>query len=209
MGIGYPTMTSETEGVGFLRVELGKFARTTRISAERVSRQVAFPNCLVTSWTVMSLGDITKLSKDSFREGEILKLSVRERMPSDVLWNEEPEKIGVVDAARTCCDVILPPHVFAPIWSAAGANDSSRRSVELELKARHPEILSVTNVAFFEAILEYNTAVGSEPTQRLDAILVELREMRKELVPLIRSATFWFFAALGVLAFFIFWQNLS
>ena len=200
-------MTSETEGVGFLRVELGKFARTTRISAERVSRQVAFPNCLVTSWTVMSLGDITKLSKDSFREGEILKLSVRERMPSDVLWNEEPEKIGVVDADRMCCDVILPPHVFAPIWSAAGANDSSRRSVELELKARHPEILSVTNVAFFEAILEYNTAVGSEPTQRLDAILVELREMRKELVPLIRSATFWFFAVLSVLAFFMFWQN--
>src|SRR5262245_42548982 len=87
--------------------------------------------------------------------------------------------------------------------------DSSRRSVELELKARHPEILSVTNVAFFEATLEYNTTVGGEPTQRLDAILVELREMRKELVPLIRSATFWFFAALGVLAFFMFWQNLS
>jgi hypothetical protein len=39
----------------------------------------------------MSLGDITKLSKDSFREGEILELFVRERMPGDVLWNEEPE----------------------------------------------------------------------------------------------------------------------
>src|SRR5262245_41228890 len=83
MGIGYPTMTSETEGVGFLRVELGKFARTTRISAERVSRQVAFPNCLVTSWTVMSLGDITKLSKNSFSEGGILELFVRERMPGE------------------------------------------------------------------------------------------------------------------------------
>jgi hypothetical protein len=199
MGIGYPTMTSENEGAGFLRVELGNFARTTRISPERVSREVAFSNCLVTSWTVM--GDVTKLSKDSFREGEILELSVRERMSGDVLWNEEPD--GVVDADRMYCDVILPPHVFAPIWSAAGANDSSRRSVELELKARHPEILSVTNVAFFEAMLQYNTALRGEPTQRLNAILVELREMRKELTPLIRSATFWFFAALGVLIFFI------
>src|SRR5262249_32976595 len=116
MGIGYPTMTSETEGVGFLRVELGKFARTTRISAERVSRQVEFPSCLVTSWTVMR--DITKLSKDSFSEGGKLELFVRERMPGDVLWNEEPEKIGEVDADRMCCDVILPPRVFAPIWSA-------------------------------------------------------------------------------------------
>src|SRR5262249_31553851 len=88
---------------------------------------------------------------------------------------------------------VQPPRSWA-------LNDSSRRSVELELKARHPEILSVTNVAF-ETILEYNTAVGGEPTQRLDAILVELREMRKELVPLIRSATFWFFVVLSVLAF--------
>ena len=70
----------------------------------------------------MSLGDITKLSKDSFSEGEILELFVRERMPGDVLWNEEPEKIGVVDADRMYCDVIPPPHVFAPIWSAVGAN---------------------------------------------------------------------------------------
>ena len=142
-------MTSETEGVGFLRVELGKFARTTRISAERVSRQVAFPNCLVTSWTVMSLGDITKLSKDSFREGEILKLSVRERMPRDVLWEEEPEKIGVVDADRMHGDVVLPPQAFSSIWSAAEVRNGSRRSVELELKARDPEILTVTNVGFF------------------------------------------------------------
>jgi len=202
-GSGYPTMTSEDEGVGFLRVELGKFARTTRISAERVSRELAFSNCLVTSWTVMSLGDVTKLSKDSFREGEILELSVRESMPGDVLWNEEPEKIGVVDADRMHCDVILPPHVFAAIWSAAGANDNS--SVELELKAGRSEILSVTNVALFEAMLQCNSPVGIEPTQRLNAILVELREI--ELTPLIRSATFWFFAALGVLIFFIVWQN--
>src|SRR5262249_16118644 len=48
----------------------------------------------------------------------------------------------------------------------------------------------------FEAMLQGNTA----------PILVELREMRKELIPLIRSATFWFFLALGVLAFFLVWR---
>jgi len=126
----------------------------------------------------------------------------------DVLWKEEPEKIGVVDADRMYGHVILPPHAFAPIWSAAEATDGSRRSVELELKARDPGVLSVTNVGFFEAKLQDNTAAEGEPTERLDPILVELREMRKELIPLIRSATFWFFLTLGVLAFFIVWRNL-
>ena len=151
----------------------------------------------------MSLGDVTKLSKDSFSEGELLELSLRERMSGDVLWKEEPEKIGAVDADRMYGHVILPPNAFAPIWSAAEATNGSRRSIELELKARHPEILSVTNVGFFEARLQDITAAEGEPTQRLDPILVELREMRKELTPLIRSATFWFFLALGVLVFFI------
>src|SRR5262249_11620481 len=63
-----------------------------------------------------------------------------------------------------------------------------------------------TNVGFFEAMLQGNTAAEAEPTQPLDPILVELREMRKELIPLIRSATFWFFLALGVLAFFLVWR---
>jgi hypothetical protein len=129
-------------------------------------------------------------------------------MPGDVLWKEEPEKIGEVDADRMYGHVILPPHASAPLWSAAEATDRSMRSVELELKARHPGILSVTNVGFFEATLQDNTTAKGEPTQRLNLILVELREMRKELVPLIRSATFWFFLALGVLAFFIVWWNL-
>ena len=53
----------------------------------------------------------------------------------------------------------------------------------------------MTNVGFFEARLQDNTAADGDPTQRLDPILVELREMRKELTPLIRSATFWFFLA--------------
>ena len=199
-------MASKDEGVGFLRVALGNFARTTRVSAEQVRREVALSNCPVTSWTVTSPGDVNKLSKDSFSEGELLELSVRERMPGDVLWKEEPEKIGVVDADRMYGHVILPPHAFAPI--AAEDTAGSRRSVELELKARHPEILSVTNVGFFEAMLQDNTAAEGEPTERLDPILVELREMRKELIPLIRSATFWFFLTLGVLAFFIVWRNL-
>ena len=64
-------MASKDEGVGFLRVELDNFARTTRVSAERVSREVALSNCQVTSWAVMSLGDVTKISKDSFSEGEL------------------------------------------------------------------------------------------------------------------------------------------
>jgi hypothetical protein len=200
-------MASKDEG-GFLRVELRNFARTTRVSAEQVRREVALSNCPVTSWTVMSPGDVNKLSKDSFSVGELLELSARERMPGDVLWKEEPEKIGEVDADRMYGHVILPPHAFAPLWSAAEATDGSMRSVELELKARHPGILSVTNVGFFEAMLQDNTAAKGEPTQRLNQILVELREMRKELVPLIRSATFWFFLALGVLAFFIVWWNL-
>ena len=63
----------------------------------------------------MSLGDVTKLSKDSFSEGELLELSLRERMPGDMLWKEEPEKIGVVDADRMYGHVILPPNAFAPI----------------------------------------------------------------------------------------------
>jgi len=92
-GSGYPTMASKYEGVGFLRVALRNFARTTRVSAEQVRREVALSNCPVTSWTVMSLGDVNKLSKDSFSEGELLELSVRERMPGDVLWKEEPEKL--------------------------------------------------------------------------------------------------------------------
>ena len=50
-----------------------------RVSAEQVRRGVALSNCPVTSWTVMSLGDVNKLSKDSFSEGELLELSVRER----------------------------------------------------------------------------------------------------------------------------------
>ena len=91
--------------------------------------------------------------------------------------------------------------------SAAEATNGSRRSIELELKARQPEILSVTNVGFFEARLQDNTAADGDPAQRLDPILVELREMRKELTPLIRSATFWFFLALGLLMFFIVWRN--
>jgi len=78
-------MASKDEGVGFLRVALGNFARTTRVSAEQVRREVALSNCPVTSWTVMSLGDVNKLSKDSFSEGELLELSVRERMPRRAL----------------------------------------------------------------------------------------------------------------------------
>src|SRR5262245_66596508 len=105
------------EGMGFLSVKLGNFARTTSISAERVRREVALSNCRVTSWRVMSLGNVNKLSKDSFSEGELLELSVRERMPGDVLWKEEPETIGEVDADRMYGHVILPPHAFAPIWS--------------------------------------------------------------------------------------------
>jgi hypothetical protein len=66
----------------------------------------------------------------------------------------------------------------------------------------------VTNVGFFEAMLQDNTAVEGEPRQRLDPILVELREMRKELIPLLRSATFWFFVTLGVLAVFLVWHRL-
>jgi hypothetical protein len=199
-------MASKDEAVGLLRVELGNFARATRVSAERVRREVTLSNCPVTSWTVMSLGDVNKLSKDSFSDGELLELSVREKMPGDVLWKEEPEKIGVVDADRMYGHVILPPHAFAPIWSAAEATDGSRRSVELELKARHPEILSVTNVGFFEAMLQDTPAAEDEPTQRLDPILVELREMRKELIPLIRSAIFWFFFVFGLLAILLVWQ---
>ena len=122
------------------------------VSAERVRREVALSKCPVSSWTVKSLGDDNKLSKDSFREGELLELSVRERMPGDVLWKEEPDRLGVIDADRMYAHVILPPHAFAPMWSAAEATDGRRRSVELELKARHPEILSVTNVGFFEAM---------------------------------------------------------
>jgi hypothetical protein len=201
-------MASKDEAVGLLRVELGNFARVTRVWAARVRREVTLSNCPVTSWTVMSLGDVNKLSKDSFSDGELLELSVREKMPGDVLWKEEPEKIGVVDADRMYGHVILPPHAFAPIWSAAEATDGCRRSVELELKVRHPEILSVTNVGFFEAMLQDNTAAEGEPTERLDPILVELREMRKELIPLIRSAIFWFFGALGVVAAFLIWHHL-
>ena len=81
-------MASKDEAVGLLRVELGNFARATRVSAERVRREVTLSNCPATSWTVMSLGDVNKLSKDSFNEGELLELSVRERMPGDVLWKE-------------------------------------------------------------------------------------------------------------------------
>jgi hypothetical protein len=201
-------MVSKDEDVGFLRVELGNFARTTRVSAERVGREVTLSKCPVTSWVVKSLGDDNKLSKDSFSEGKLLELSVRERMPGDVLWKEEPERLGVIDADRMYGHVILPPHAFAPIWSAAEATDGCRRSVELELKARRPEILSVTNVGFFEAMLQDNTAIEGEPRQRLDPILVELREMRKELIPLLRSATFWFFVTLGVLAVFLGWHRL-
>ena len=97
------------EGMGFLSVELGNFARTTNISAERVRREVALSNCRVTSWRMMSLGNVNKLSKDSFSEGEILELFVRERMPGDVLWNEEPEKIGVVDAGRRVATLSCRP----------------------------------------------------------------------------------------------------
>src|SRR5262245_19977474 len=191
---------------GFLSVQLGNFARTTSISAERVRREVALSNCLVTSWRVTSFADVNKLSKDRFSEGELLELSVRERTPGEVLWNEEPEKIGIVDADRMCGHVILPPHAFAPIWSAAEATDGRRRNVELELKARQSEILSVTNVGFFEAMLQGNTVAKGEPTQPLDPVLVELREMRKELIPLIRYAIFWFFVALGLLGFFLIWR---
>ena len=197
MGIGYPTMASKDEGVGFLRVELGNFARNTRISAERVRREIALSNCPVTSWTLMNLGDVNKLSKDSF--SQLLELSIRERTPGDVLWEEEPEKIGVVDADRMHGDVVLPPQAFSSIWSAAEVRNGSRCSVELELKAGDPEILTVTNVGFFEE---------GEPTQHLDPILVELRKMSKELIPLIRSATFWFFVMLGLLAFFLIWPRL-
>src|SRR5215831_7667460 len=92
-GSGYPAMASKDEAVGLLRVKLGNFARATRVSAERVRREVTLSNCTATSWTVMSLGDVNKLSKDSFSDGELLELSVREKMPGDVLWKEEPEKI--------------------------------------------------------------------------------------------------------------------
>jgi hypothetical protein len=53
-------------------------------------------------------------------------------------------------------------------------------ALNLNSKLDTPEILSVTNVGFFEARLQDNTAAEGEPTQRLDPILVELREMRKE-----------------------------
>jgi hypothetical protein len=55
-------------------------------------------------------------------------------------------------------------------------------------------------------MLQFNTAAGGEPTQRLDPILVEMREMRKELIPLIRSAIFWFFFVFGLLAILLVWQ---
>jgi hypothetical protein len=199
-------MASKNEGVGFLRVEVRNFARTTRVSAECVRREVAISKCPVNSWTVMSPGDVNKLSKDSFSEGGLLELSVRERMPGDVLWKEEAETIGLIDADRMYGHVILPTHAFAPIWSAAEATAACRRSVELELKARDPDVLSVTNVGFFESMLQFNTAAGGEPTQRLDPILVEMREMRKELIPLIRSAIFWFFFVFGLLAILLVWQ---
>jgi hypothetical protein len=201
-------MASKEEGVGFLRVGLGDFARTTSVSVESVRREVTISKCPVTSWTVVGLGEVNKLSKDSFKEGELLELSVRERVPGDVLWKEEPENIGAIDADRMCVHVILPPHAFAPIWSAAEAADGCRRSVELELKARDPEILSVTNVGFFESMVQDNTAAGGEPTRRLDPILVELREMHTELVSLIRYAIFWFFLVLGLLIFFLTWFRL-
>jgi hypothetical protein len=127
-------------------------------------------------------------------------------MPDDVLWKEEPEKIGLIDADRMYGHVILPSHAFAPIWSAAEATAACRRSVELELKARDPGVLSVTNVGFFESMLQFNSAAGDEPTQQLDPILVEMREVRKELIPLIRSATFWFFFMFGLLAILLVWQ---
>jgi hypothetical protein len=100
-------MASKNEGVGFLRVEVGNFARTTRVSAECVRREVAISKCPVNSWTVMSPGDVNKLSKDSFSEGRLLELSVRERMPGDVLWKEEAETIGLIDADRMYGHVIL------------------------------------------------------------------------------------------------------
>jgi hypothetical protein len=199
-------MASKDEGVGFLRVEPGNVARTTRVSAECVQREVALSKCPVTSWTGMSPGDVNQLSKDSFSEGGLLELSVRERMPGDVLWKEEPETIGLIDADRMHGHVILPSHAFVPIWCAAKATAACRRSVELELKARDPGVLSVTNVVFFESMIQYNTAPGGEPTQRLDLILVEMREMRKELIPLIRSAIFWFFFVFGLLAILLVWQ---
>ena len=199
-------MASKEEGVGFLRVEVSNFARTTRVSAECVRREVAISKCPVTSWTVMSAGDVNKLSKDSFSEAGLLELSIRERMPGDVLWTEDPETIGLIDAGRMCGHVILPAHAFAPIWSAAEATAACIRSVELKLKARDPGVLSVTNVGFFESMLQFNSAAGGEPTQRLDPILVEMREVRKELIPLIRSATFWFFFVFGLLAILLVWQ---
>jgi hypothetical protein len=68
-------------------------------------------------------------------------------MPDDVLWKEEPEKIGLIDADRMYGHVILPSHAFAPIRSAAEATAACRRSVELELKARDPGVLSLLSVS--------------------------------------------------------------
>jgi hypothetical protein len=128
-------------------------------------------------------------------------------MPGDEFSIEEPEKIGVIDADRMRGHLSLPPHAFAAMWSAAEASEATR-SIELELKARQAEILAVTNVRFFEGLLQSNAAAGNSPHGR-DPILVELREIRKELIPLIRSSVFWFFVLFGLLAFFLTWTGLE
>jgi len=156
-------MASKDDDVGFLRVQLGRFARCTITSADGVRRELEISSCPVADWKVISLLDASKLRKYSFSKGKLLDLYLKERMSGGGIWKEEPEKIGGLYADRGWAEIFLPPHSFAPIWSAAEATDTFKRSIELELKARHPEALSVTKIIFFEAMPEDTTALEGKP----------------------------------------------
>jgi hypothetical protein len=162
---------------GFLTLRAGTFQRTTRAEREGAHRGINISNCPVTRWDVIGhdIGD--KLDGHSFRADEALMVSIMEAKPGDVLWEEDPEKIGALVTDSMHANVRLPPDAFALFWIAAEAADGATRFIEIVSKPDRPDVLTVTNIGLFENM----------PGSPVHPVVAELRVMREKLSRLVTS----------------------
>jgi hypothetical protein len=125
-------MTDDAEGV--LTVSLGTFQRSTTASSKGTRRTVYIQDCVV------SEGGKIHGRDDCIN---LIEIYANEAKKTDSLWEDDPEKIGVLNTERLFINIFLLGDAFDSLWIAAAATDGARRFMSFQYRVVGNNVVSI------------------------------------------------------------------